>query len=103
VDLEVMVSERVRDALREIAGTEGDAGEPLVHAWGSVRVGTDDAQALCDCIDLADWAVRLIEKHGQERGEQIIRTYVRLLAIPATVETLQLLAKERANEPASET
>jgi hypothetical protein len=95
-----MVSERVRNHLAQIAGQipDGDEGsdEPLLAAWDSVRIGLDDAIELCASIELSDWIAGLLEQHGAEKAEQMVRNFVRLLAVPATVETLQMM--ERSSE-----
>jgi hypothetical protein len=85
-----MVSERIRSALLELAARdEAD----IVHAWGDVRLGLDDARDLCDCIEIADVIESLVDRYGQDRAPQVIRNFIRLLAVPATVETLQMMEK----------
>ncbi len=86
-----MVSERVRKTLAEIADDRDEHGELLIAAWHDLRIGYDDACELCDCIEVYDVIEALCEKYG-DRAPQVIRNFVRLLAVPATVETLQLLA-----------
>jgi hypothetical protein len=88
-----MVSERVRKALAEIARDADSNGEPLVHAWNDLRIGYDDACGLCDCIEVYDVIDALCERYG-DRAPHVIRNFVRLLAVPATVETLQMMAQK---------
>lgn len=97
-----MVSGRVRERLARIAGRVPDddaqIGEPVVAAWGDLRLGMDDGDELLAAIEAADWLVELLDEHGAERAWPLLRTYVRLMTVPATMETLQLLAdKERAD------
>lgn len=89
-----MVSERIRAALLELAARdEAD----IVHAWADLRLGLDDARALCDCIEVYDVIDGLVERYGEDRAPQMIRNFIRLLAVPATVETLQMIEqKEKA-------
>lgn len=93
-----MVSERIRTELAKIAGRipDGDEGseEPLVAAWGDVVIGMSDADDLCECIELADVTISFIEKYGQEKGERLLKTFLRLLAVPGTVETLQMMERK---------
>lgn len=87
-----MVSERIRSALLELAARdEAD----IVHAWADLRLGLDDARALCDCIEVFDVIDALCDKYG-DKAPQVIRNFIRLLAVPATVETLQMM--ERSSE-----
>jgi hypothetical protein len=88
-----MVSERIRSALLELAARdEAD----IVHAWADLRLGLDDARALCDCIEVFDVIDALCDKYG-DKAPQVIRNFIRLLAVPATVETLQMMeAKQEA-------
>lgn len=98
-----MVSERVRTLLLKIAGRipdgDGDSVEPLLNAWADVRLNVDDADELCACIELADWIVDLLEQYGETRGRAMLRTYIRLLAVPATMETLQMMERQSAATP----
>ena len=93
-----MVSERVRIELAKIAGripdNDADSTEPIITAWSDVVISMGDAEDLCDCIDLPDATVAFIEKHGVEKGERLLKTYLRLLMVPSTVETLQLMAEK---------
>jgi hypothetical protein len=88
-----MVSERIRSALLELAARdEAD----IVHAWADLRLGLDDARALCDCIEVFDVIDALCDKYG-DKAPQVIRNFIRLLAVPATAETLQMMeAKQEA-------
>jgi len=88
-----VVSERVRKALAEIANDADSNGEPLIHAWNDLRIGYDDACGLCNCIEVYDVIDGLCEKYG-DRAPNVIRNFVRLLAVPATVETLQMMAQK---------
>jgi hypothetical protein len=96
-----MVSERVRNILLRIVGRipdgDDDSIEPLLTAWADVRVNLDDAEELLAAIELSDWVVGLLEQHGAEKAWPLLQTYVRLMTVPATMETLQMLAKK---EPA---
>lgn len=88
-----MVSERIRAALLELAARdEAD----IVHAWGDVRLGLDDARDLCDCIEIADVIEGLVDRYGEDKAPTMIRNFIRLLAVPATVETLQMMERNSA-------
>lgn len=92
----------MRHHLSVIAGriSDGDEGsvEPLLNAWDSVRVALDDAEDLCTCIDLADAVEEYHARYGQERGDRMLKMLVRLMTVPATVETLQLVAEKESQE-----
>lgn len=91
-----MVSARIRAALLELAARdEAD----IVHAWADLRLGLDDARALCDCIEVYDVIDGLVERYGEERAPAMIRNFIRLLAVPATVETLQMMEKSIETVP----
>jgi len=93
-----MVSERIREHLARIAGRipDGDEhiAEPIVAQWGDVRISVDDADELLAAIEAADWLVDLLAEHGAEQAWRLLRTYIRLMTVPATMETLQLLANK---------
>lgn len=93
-----MVSDRVRAQIARIAGRlpddDAEISEPVVAAWGDVRLGMDDADELLAAIEAAEWLVDLLAEHGAERAWRLLRTYVRLMTVPATMETLQLLANK---------
>ncbi len=82
-----MVSERVRNMLLEIAA---HSDEDIVHAWGDIRVGLDDARDLCECIELTDVVQGIIDRHGED-APRMIRTFIRLMMQPSSVETLQFV------------
>lgn len=91
-----MVTARLRAALLELAAREE---ADIVHAWAELRLGLDDARDLCDCIEIADVIESLVDRYGEERAPQMIRNFVRLLAVPATVETLQMMEKSSETVP----
>jgi hypothetical protein len=97
-----VISDRVRERLAIIAGRvpDGDEGstEPLLAAWGDVRISMEDADELLASIEAADWLVELLEQHGQKRAWALLRTYIRLLAVPATMETLQMMQERATND-----
>ena len=80
-----MVSDRVRNLLLDIACRSDD---DIVHAWGDIRVGLDDARDLCECIELTDVVQGIIDRHG-ENAPRMIRTFIRLMMHPSSVETVQ--------------
>ncbi len=82
-----MVSDRVRNMLLEIAAR---SDEDIVHAWGDIRVGLDDARDLCECIELTDVIQGIIDRHGED-APRMIRTFIRLMMQPSTVETMQFV------------
>jgi len=90
-----VVSDRVRDRLALIAGRvpdgDADSTEPLLAAWGDVRVSMEDADELLAAIEAADWMCDLLEQHGTERAWSMLKTYIRLLSVPSTMETLQMM------------
>jgi hypothetical protein len=93
-----MVSERIREHLARIAGRipDGDAGsvEPLLTAWDSLRIAVDDAEDLCTCIELADAVEAYHARFGQEKGDRLLKMLIRLMTVPATVETLQMMERK---------
>lgn len=97
-----MVSDRVLLALRQIADQlpDGDAesSEPLLAAWADVRIGIDDADELLAAVELSDWVVDLMERHGEARGRALLRTYIRLLSVPGTMETLQMIQRNEVEQ-----
>lgn len=95
-----MVSDRVREQLQRIAGRIPDEdaaiGEPVVAAWGDVRVSLDDADELLAAVELAEWVQEFIGSREGPAAARLLLTWVRLLQQPATMETLQMI-QERAH------
>jgi hypothetical protein len=97
-----MVSDRVRAEIARIAGKlpddDAEISEPVVAAWGDVRLGMDDADELLAAVELSDWVVDLMERHGEARGRALLRTYIRLLSVPGTMETLQMIRRNEVEQ-----
>jgi hypothetical protein len=98
-----MVSERDKESLGADCWTLADARrrQTIEHvAWhgDSVRIGLDDAQSNCAPVSRLSDCDRGPTRAdtAQERPPQMVRNFVRLLAVPATVETLQMM--ERSSE-----
>ena len=84
--------------MAKIAGRipDGDetSVEPVVTAWGDVVVSMGDAEDLCTCIELADAVEEYHARYGQEKGDRLLKMLIRLMTVPSTVETLQLVAEK---------
>lgn len=64
-----------------------------VAGWGFVRMTPETADEVLACIELSEFVERLFEKYGEERGFKMMMIYIKLLAIPSTIETLNILEK----------
>ena len=94
-----MVSARVLEQLGRIAGRIPDEyaaiGEPVVAAWGDIRLGLDDADELLAAVELAEWVQEFIGSREGEAAAGLLLTWVRLLKQPATMETLQMIQRRQ--------
>ena len=97
-----MVSARVRERLARIAGRvpddDAEIGEPVVAAWGDVRLGMDDADELLAAIELAEWVQEFVGAREGDAAAGLLLTWVRLLKQPATMETLQMIQQGKGVE-----